>query len=68
MPKIVSGLLKAPVDPTSKAHRLKAATLGMLLDQLLFAPPFLTGFFIFNNWVKENCSLKGVENGWKFSK
>lgn len=31
----------------------KPAFVGMLFDQLAFAPIFLTGFFIFANWVRD---------------
>lgn len=64
MPRIVNSIIKPTSNPNDGANRFKFAAVGMALDQLLFAPIFLTGFFVFANWVKEDLATSGIKNGW----
>lgn len=65
MPQMVSRIVRnTPNQADSLSKRITGAIPGTLLDQLLFAPPFLAGFFIFNSFVqdfKAESAKKGVE-------
>lgn len=58
LPQAVNRVLGA------KASKFRASMTGMLFDQLLFAPGFLTGFYVFANFVRDftyKSALNGVE-------
>jgi hypothetical protein len=66
LPQLVNRVIGNAGGPaaTSLADRAKAAIPGTLFDQLLFAPPFLAGFFIINSFIKEfsiSSVLKGID-------
>lgn len=67
--KILPRLIKAITGNTTSGasgtmlQRVKYAIPGTLLDQLVCVPPFLTGFYIFSNWVKHNFTLEGLNAG-----
>ena len=46
----------------SNPSRMSSSVTGMLYDQLLFAPIFLSGFFVFQGVVNER-SPKGISKG-----
>jgi hypothetical protein len=54
LPQLVNRVMGSTGGPvtTTLAGRAKAAIPGTLFDQLLFAPAFLSGFFVFSNFIK----------------
>lgn len=53
-------LVNRVVGPS--ASKFKASLTGMLFDQLAFAPVFLTGFYIFVNFVRD-FTVKSAQYG-----
>ena len=56
MPQVVSrvtGGATAATNQNNQLGKFKSALPGMLFDQLLFAPLFLSGFFIFSSFVSD---------------
>ena len=53
--KVSSGAASGAASGASASLRdkIKSAIPGTLFDQLLFAPPFLFGFFIFSSFVTD---------------
>lgn len=62
LPQVVNRVVGA-----STASKFKPAFTGMLFDQLAFAPVFLTGFFVFANWVRD-FSLSSAVGGVDLAK
>ena len=58
IPRIVPKLVGA------NASQLKFAFTGMLIDQLMFAPIFLSGFFMFQSFI-QTFDSEGIKKGFQ---